>query len=63
MDHRIGTDEAEKIIKEYADMIYRIALHNVKNTADAEDIFQEVCISFITKVLLYVIRNTSNAGL
>ncbi len=49
MDHRIGTDEAEKIIKEYADMIYRIALHNVKNTADAEDIFQEVCISFITK--------------
>ncbi len=49
MNHQIGTDEAEKIIREYADMIFRIALHNVKNAADAEDIFQEVCIALITK--------------
>lgn len=49
MNPKIGTDEAEKIIKEYADMIYRIALHNLKNTADAEDIFQDVCIALITK--------------
>lgn len=49
MNLKIGTDEAEKIIREYADMIYHIALHNVKNTADAEDIFQDVCIALITK--------------
>jgi len=30
--------QAEQIIRLHADMIYRIALHNLKNTADAEDI-------------------------
>jgi RNA polymerase sigma-70 factor (ECF subfamily) len=30
-------------------MIYCIALHNLKNTADAEDIMQEVCIELLTK--------------
>lgn len=30
-------------------MIYRIAVHNLKNTADAEDIMQEVCIELLTK--------------
>ena len=43
------TLQAEKIIRQYADMIYRIALNNLKNTSDAEDIFQEVCLSLLTK--------------
>lgn len=30
-------------------MIYRIALHNLNNTADAEDIMQEVCLKLFTK--------------
>lgn len=41
--------QAERIIREYADMIYRIALQNLKNTADAEDIFQDVCLTLLTK--------------
>lgn len=41
--------QAEKIIKQYADMIYRIAMHNLKNPADAEDIFQDVCLTLLTK--------------
>ncbi len=41
--------QAEKIIREHADMIYRIALHNLKNPADAEDIFQDVCLNLLTK--------------
>ena len=45
----IGTEKTEKIIKKYADMIYRIALHNVKHIPDAEDILQEVCIAVLTK--------------
>lgn len=40
--------QAERIIREYADMIYRIALQNLKNTADAEDIFQDVCLTLLT---------------
>ncbi len=49
MTKDLGTEQAEQIIKKYADMIYRIALHNLKNTADAEDILQEVCVALITK--------------
>ena len=40
---------AEQVIRQYADMIYRIALHNLNNPADAEDIFQEVSITLLTK--------------
>lgn len=40
---------AEHIIREHADMIYRIALQNLKNPDDASDIFQEVCLSLLTK--------------
>lgn len=42
-------EKAEKIVRQYADMIYRIALHNLKNPADADDIFQEVCMTLLTK--------------
>lgn len=41
--------KAEEIVREHADMIYRIALQNVKNPEDASDIFQEVCLSLLTK--------------
>ena len=42
-------DRAEQIIREHADMIYRIALQNLRNPDDASDIFQEVCLSLMTK--------------
>lgn len=44
-----ATDKAEKIVRQYADMIYRIALQNLKNPTDAQDIFQEVCMALLTK--------------
>ena len=43
-----GTEKIEEIIVKHADMIYRIALQNTKNRADAEDIVQEVCLSLLT---------------
>lgn len=46
---KLGTEEAEQIIRQYSDMIYRIAVHNVGNTADAEDIMQDVCVTLLTK--------------
>ncbi len=50
MLYKLGTEnKAEQAILNYADMIYRIAFQNLKNRADAEDIFQEVCIAIITK--------------
>ncbi len=42
-------EKAELIVRQHADMIYRIALQNLKNPDDASDIFQEVCLSLLTK--------------
>ena len=49
MEHKIGTEQAEAVFRRYADMIYRIALHNLRDPADAEDILQEVCLAIMTK--------------
>ena len=46
---KLSTEEAEQIIRQYSDMIYRIAVHNLCNIADAEDILQDVCFSLLTK--------------
>ena len=45
----IGNDAAERIIRQYSDMIYRIAVHNCRNAADAEDIMQDVFMDLLTK--------------
>ena len=45
----IGTEKAEQLVRTHADMIYRIALHNLRNPSDAEDILQEVSLALITK--------------
>lgn len=39
----------EEVIRTYADMIYRLAYQNTKSRADADDIFQEVCLCLLTK--------------
>ncbi|MBQ8000606.1 MAG: sigma-70 family RNA polymerase sigma factor [Ruminococcus sp.] len=38
----------EQIVRKYADMIFRIAYHNLGNFADAEDILQEVSVAIVT---------------
>ena len=48
---KIGTEKAEAIFRRYADMIYRVALHNLDDPADADDILQEVCLILLTKKL------------
>lgn len=35
------------IVEEYGDMLYRFAFHYVKNRADAEDIVQEVLLTYL----------------
>ena len=35
------------ILKNYSDMVYRLALSQLKNKADAEDVFQEVFVKYI----------------
>ena len=49
MGQKIGTEKAEAVFRRYADMIYRVALHNLDDPADADDILQEVCLVLLTK--------------
>ena len=44
-----ATEETERIIRQYADMIYRIAVHHTGSQADAEDILQDVCVELLTR--------------
>lgn len=49
MDNKYNSAKIEDLVEEYADMIFRIALHHVKSKADAEDILQGVLIKLIEK--------------
>lgn len=40
----------EGAVEEFADMVYRIALVEVKNKADAEDVFQEVFVRLVKHI-------------
>lgn len=39
--------QMEEIVREHADMVYRLALVHMKKTQDAEDIFQEVFVRLV----------------
>lgn len=40
---------AEEIIRRHADMVYRIALSYTRNTADADDVFQETFLRYVRR--------------
>jgi len=42
-------DNLEDVIKTYSDTVYRLALSQMKNKSDADDIFQEVFFRFVRK--------------
>lgn len=43
----VGNDLLRYAVERYADMVVRIAYHNLKNQSDAEDITQEVFIKLL----------------
>ncbi len=45
-----GQITAEDAIDRYADMVYRLALSQMKNKTDADDLFQEVFIRLVSNV-------------
>lgn len=50
MTNDIKKITAEEVIDRYADMVYRLALLQVKNRADADDIFQEVFVRLVKHI-------------
>ena len=46
----LSTDDCmDEVIDRYSNMVYRLALAQMKNVQDAEDVFQEVFIRYISK--------------
>lgn len=43
-------DDAEQIIKQYSDMVYRLAVSNMKSRSDADDVYQEVFLRYIKEI-------------
>ena len=47
----LRTDDCvDEVIDKYSNMVYRLALAQMKNKQDAEDVFQEVFIRYISKL-------------
>ena len=42
-------DCVDEVIDKYSNMVYRLAFANMKNKQDAEDVFQEVFLRYISK--------------
>ncbi len=46
----LRTDDCiENVIKEYSNMVYRLAFSQTRNKSDADDIYQEVFFRYIKK--------------
>ena len=41
--------DSEKIVRKYADTVYRLAFSQMRNSYDAEDVFQEVFLRYFRK--------------
>ena len=44
----------EKIVRKYADLVYRVAFTILKNKSDAEDIFQDVFMKVCTENIKFM---------
>ena len=47
-DRSLRADDQEEAVRRYADMVYRLAFARMGNTSDAEDVFQEVFLRYLT---------------
>ena len=65
----MSRESIETIVDEYGDMIYRVALHYVHSRFDAEDVVQEVLLSFSMRSIprerqkAWLLRATVNRSL
>ena len=47
----LRTDDCvDEVIDKYSNMVYRLALAHMKNKQDAEDVFQDVFLRYISKI-------------
>ena len=53
----------EKIVRKYADLVYRVALTMLKNKDDAEDVFQDVFMKICTENMSFMSEEHEKAWL
>lgn len=55
--------DVEKIVRKYADLVYRVAFTMMKNKDDAEDIFQDIFIKVCTENVSFMSEEHEKAWL
>ena len=63
MDTISDQDSQEAVIRRYSNMVYRLSFARTGNTSDAEDLYQEVFLRYLTKAPLFVSEEHRKAWL
>ena len=70
-DSLVRNDDISSTLEQYSDMVYKLAFSRAKNATDAEDIYQEVFLRYITSKVefeseehkkAWLLRVTINCG-
>lgn len=63
MDSTQDRDSPEAVIRRYSDMVYRLAFARTGNRSDAEDLYQEVFLRYLTKAPAFTSEDHRKAWL
>ena len=63
MDPTQDRDSPEAVIRRYSDMVYRLAFARTGNRSDAEDLYQEVFLRYLTKAPAFTSEDHRKAWL
>lgn len=63
MDSTQDRDSPEAVIRCYSDMVYRLAFARTGNRSDAEDLYQEVFLRYLTKAPAFTSEDHRKAWL
>lgn len=63
MDPTQDRDSPEVVIRRYSDMVYRLAFARTGNRSDAEDLYQEVFLRYLTKAPAFTSEDHRKAWL
>ena len=63
MDPTQDRDSPEAVIRRYSDMVYRLAFARTGNRSDAEDLYQEVFLRYLTNAPVFTSEDHRKAWL
>ena len=63
MDPTQDRDSPEAVIRRYSDMVYRLAFARTGNRSDAEDLYQEVFLRYLTRTPAFTSEDHRKAWL